>query len=158
LKVLTHRPRYIEPTVVPELGKKISSAAESKEPIPPTQKTEEPATMPKAPSAEQAEAKTGKDEAEEPKTEKMLGILSPSAEVIVPKIQKGLATTLERKRMTNVLDVLESVKASSSNPSGKIVEASKIQIEAETKPTEVETVVSQASAFRACCNTLNLGV
>jgi hypothetical protein len=47
--------------------------------------------------------------------------------------------------MANVLDVLESVKASSSTPSGKIVEASKIQIEAETKPAEVETAVSQAS-------------
>jgi hypothetical protein len=102
--------------------------------------------MPKAPSAEQAEAKTGKDKAEEPKTEKMLGILSPSVEVTVPKIQKGLAATPKRRRMANVLDVLESVQASSSTPSGKIVEASKIQIEAETKPAEVETVVSQASA------------
>jgi hypothetical protein len=36
LKVLTHRPRYIEPVVVPELGEKTSSAAESKDPIPPT--------------------------------------------------------------------------------------------------------------------------
>jgi hypothetical protein len=70
LKVLTHRPRYIEPVVVLELGEKISSTAESKQPIPPTQKTEEPATMPKASSAEQAEAKTGKDKAEEPKSEK----------------------------------------------------------------------------------------
>jgi hypothetical protein len=70
LKVLTHWPCYIEPAVVPELGEKISSAAETKEPIPPTQKTEEPATMSKAPSAEQAKAKTGKDKAEEPKTEK----------------------------------------------------------------------------------------
>jgi hypothetical protein len=33
LKVLTHRPRYIEPAVVPELGEKISLAAESKEPF-----------------------------------------------------------------------------------------------------------------------------
>jgi hypothetical protein len=90
LKVLTHRPRYIEPAVVPELGEKISSAAESKEPILPTQKTEEPTTMPKAPSTEQTKAKTGKDKAEEPKTEKMLGILSPSAEVTVPKIEKVL--------------------------------------------------------------------
>jgi hypothetical protein len=146
LKVLTHWLRYIEPAVVPELGEKISSAAETKELIPPTQKTEEPATMPKAPSAEQAEAKTGKDKAEEPKTEKMLGILSPSAEVTVPKIQKDLAATPKRKRMANVLDVLESVKASSSTPSGKIVEASKIHIEAKTKPAEVETAVSQASA------------
>jgi hypothetical protein len=76
----------------------------------------------------------------------MLGILSPSAEVTVPKIQKGLAATQKRRRMANVLDVLESVKASSSTPSRKIAEASKIQIEAETKPTEVETAVSQASA------------
>jgi hypothetical protein len=64
----------------------------------------------------------------------------------VPKIQKGLATTPKRRRMANVLDVLESIKASSSTPLGKIVEASKIQIEAETKPAEVETAVSQASA------------
>jgi hypothetical protein len=132
--------------VVPELGDETSSAAESKEPILPTQKAEEPATMPKAPSAEQAEAKTGKDKAEEPKTEKILEYLSPSAEVIVPRIQKGLAATPKRRRMANVLDVLESVKASSSTPSGKIAEASKMQIKAETKPAEVEAAVSQASA------------
>jgi hypothetical protein len=76
----------------------------------------------------------------------MLEVLSPSAEVTVPKIQKGLAATPKRKRMASVLDVLESVKASSSIPSGKIVEASKMQIEAETRPAEVEAAVSQASA------------
>jgi hypothetical protein len=75
----------------------------------------------------------------------MLEILSPSAEVIVPKIQKGFAATPKRRRMA-ILDVLESVKASSSTPSGKIVEASKMQIKAETKPAEVEAAVSQASA------------
>jgi hypothetical protein len=148
LKVLTHRPRYIEPAVVPEFGRETSSAAKPKEPISPTQKAEDPAVMLKAPSAEQAEAKTGKNKAEEPKTEgtKMLEILSPSAEVTVPKIQKGLAATPKRRRMANVLDVLESVKASSSTPLGKIVEASKMQIDAETKLAEVEAVVSQASA------------
>jgi hypothetical protein len=97
--------------------------------------------MPKASSTEQAEAKTGKDKAEEPKTEKMLEILSPSAEVTVPKIQKGLAATPKR-RMANVLDVLELVKPSSFTPSERIVEASKMQIKAETKPTEVEATVS----------------
>jgi hypothetical protein len=148
LKVLTHRPRYIEPAVVPEFGGETSSAAKPKEPISPTQKAEDPAVMPKAPSAEQAEAKTGKNKAEEPKTEgtKMLEILSPSAEVIVPKIQKGLAATPKRRRMASVLDVLESVKASRSTPSEKISEASKMQIEAETKLAEVEAAVSQASA------------
>jgi hypothetical protein len=147
LKVLTHRPRYIELAVVPEFGGETSLAVDPKEPIPPTQKAKEPATMPKAPSAEQAEAKTGKNKVEEPKTEgtKMLEILSPSAEVTVPKIQKGLAATPRRRRMASVLNVLESVKASSSTP-GKIAEASKMQIKAETKPVEVEAAVSQASA------------
>jgi hypothetical protein len=47
LKVLTHRPRYIEPVVVPKFGGETSSSAELREPIPPTQKAREPATMPK---------------------------------------------------------------------------------------------------------------
>jgi hypothetical protein len=145
LKVLTHRPRYIEPATVPEFSGETSSA---KGPAPPMQKIEEPATMPKAPLAKQAEAKSGKDKTEELKTEgtKMLKVLSPSAEITVPKIQKGIVATPKRKRMASVLDVLESVKASSSIPSGKIVEASKIQIKAETRPAEVEGAASQASA------------
>jgi hypothetical protein len=121
LKVLTHRPRYIEPAVVPEFGGETSSAIDPKELIPLMQKAEEPATMPKAPSAEQVEAKTDKDKAEEPKTKetKILEVLSPSTEISAPKIQKGLAATPKRRRMASVLDVLESVKASSSTP-GKL--------------------------------------
>jgi hypothetical protein len=46
--------------------------------------------------------------------------------------------------MVNVLDVLETVKASSSTPSRKIPEASKMQTEAETEPAEA--AVGQASA------------
>jgi hypothetical protein len=48
--------------------------------------------------------------------------------------------------MANVLDVLETVKTLSSTSSGKIVEASKMQTEAETKPTEIEATIIQASA------------
>jgi hypothetical protein len=133
--------------VVPEFGGETSSAAAPKERIPSTQKAEEPATMPKAPSAEQAEAKTSKDKAEKPNTEgtKMLEVASPLAEVTMPRIQKGLAATPKRRRMASVLDVLETVKASSSTP-GKITKASKMQIEAKTKLTEAEAVMSQASA------------
>jgi hypothetical protein len=85
--------------MVPEFGGKTSSAVDPKEPIPPTQKAEELATMLKAPSAEQAEAKNGKDKAKEPKTEgtKMLEVLSPSVKVTVPKIQKGLAATPKKE-------------------------------------------------------------
>jgi hypothetical protein len=66
--------------------------------------------------------------------------------VTVSKAQKGLAATSKRKRMASVLDVLESVKASSSISSGKIAEASKMQTEAKTKAAEIEAAVSQASA------------
>jgi hypothetical protein len=52
--------------------------------------------------------------------------------------------------MVNVLNVLETVKASSSTPSRKIAEASKMQTEAETEPetelAETEAAVGQASA------------
>jgi hypothetical protein len=145
LKVLTHRPRYIEAAIVPEFSRETSSAIEAKGSAPPTQKIEEPAAMPKAPSAKLAEPKT--DKIEEPRIEgtKTLEVLSPSVEVAVPKAQKGLMATPKRKKMASVLDVLELVKASCSIPSGKIAESSKIQTEAEAKPAEVEAAVSQAS-------------
>jgi hypothetical protein len=135
LKVLTHRPCYIEPTTVPEFGRETSSAAAPKEPTPPIQKAEEPATMPKT------------DKIEELRTEgtKTLEVLSPSAGVEVPKTQKGLVATPKRKRIASVLDVLETIKASSSTP-GKIAKASKTQIETETKLTEAEAILSQANA------------
>jgi hypothetical protein len=145
LKVLTHRPRYIEPATVPEFGGETSAIAEVKEPAPPTQKIEELAAMPKAPSAKLAELKTDNIEETRVKGTKTLEVLSPSAEVIMPSAQKGSAATPKRKRMANVLDVLATIKASSSFPSGKIAEASKIQIEAKTRPTEVEGAMSQAS-------------
>jgi hypothetical protein len=145
LKVLTHRPRYIEPAIVHEFGGETSSATKAKGPAPSTQKIEELAAIPKAPSAKLVEPKT--DKTEEPRIEgtKTLEVLSPSAEVTMPKAQKGLAATPKRKRMASVLDVLETVKASSSTP-GKIAKALKVQIEAKTKLTEAEAAMSQASA------------
>jgi hypothetical protein len=86
LKVLTHRPRYIEPATVPEFGGETSSAIEAKGPAL-MQRIEESSAMPK----------TGK--IEEPRTEgtKTLEVLSPSAGVEVPKTQKGLAATPREK-------------------------------------------------------------
>jgi hypothetical protein len=102
--------------------------------------------MPKVASAELAELKTDKYKAEKPNIEetKALEILSPSSEVAVPKAQKSSATTPKRRRMENVLDVLETVKTFSSTPSRKVVEASKVQTKAETKPAEIEAAVIQA--------------
>jgi hypothetical protein len=134
--------------VVPEFGVETSSAAEPKEPIPPMEKAEEPATMPKEASVELAKSKTEEDKAEKPNIEetKTLEILSPSSEVTVPKAQKSSATTPKRRRMGNVLDVLETVKTLNSTPSKKIAEASKAQTEVETEQAEIETAVIQASA------------
>jgi hypothetical protein len=135
VKVLTHRPRYIEPATVPEFGGETSSATEAKEHAL-TQKIEEPAAMPKASSAKIAEPKADNIEGT-----KILEVISPSAEVTVPKAQKGLTATPKRKRMVNVLDALETIKTSSSTL-GKTVEASKAQT--ETKLTEAEAAKSQA--------------
>jgi hypothetical protein len=146
MKVLTHRPRYIEPAVVPKFGEEASSAAESRETAPPAQRTEEPTTMPKLPSAELAGTKTNKGKAEESNIgeTKVLEILSLSSEVTAPKAQKSSASTPKRRRMANVLDVLETVKTLNSTPSMKIAEASKAQTKAETEQAEIETAVIQA--------------
>jgi hypothetical protein len=84
VKVLTHRPRYIEPAVVPEFGSETSSATEAKKAAP-TQKIEEPAAMPKTSSAKSAEPKAVDIGVEGTKVSK---ITSPSTEVTVPKAQK----------------------------------------------------------------------
>jgi hypothetical protein len=133
MKVLTHRPRYIEPVVVPEFLGEASSAAESREIVPPMQRTEEPAIMLKAPSVELVETKVDKDKAERSKTEevaKITWILSPSTEATALKAQKSSATTPKRRRMVNVL---ETAKTLNPAPARKIAEASKVQPKAETK-------------------------
>jgi hypothetical protein len=140
VKVLTHRPRYIETATVPEFGGETSSASEAKETAL-MQKTEEPAATPKAPLAKLGEPKVDSVKETEVERTKILEVTSPSAEVIVPKAQKDLTVTPKRKRMVNVLDVLETIKTSSSTPK-KSVEASKTQIEA--KLSEAEAAKSQA--------------
>jgi hypothetical protein len=97
--------------------------------------------VPKAPSAKLAEPKVVNIEETIVEGTKILEVLSPSAEVTVPKAQKVLTATPKRKRMASVLDVLETIKTSSSTP-GKRAEAS--QAQTETKLTEAEATKSQA--------------
>jgi hypothetical protein len=132
VKVLTHRPHYIETATVPEFGGETSSANEAKETAL-MQKTEEPAPTPKAPLAKLSELEVERTKISE--------VTSPSAEVTVPKAQKDLTVTPKRKRMVHVLDVMEEIKTSSSTP-GKTAKASKTQI--ETKQTEAEAAKSHA--------------
>jgi hypothetical protein len=131
VKVLTHPPRYIEPAIVPEFIGEASSATEAREATLVT-KIEEIAEVP-------ATEKTKELRTEKAKT---LEILSPTA-----KIQKGPAATPKRKRMVNVLDVLETIKSSSITPKksveasevsteGFVAEALKQQFETEAGPSE----------------------
>jgi hypothetical protein len=146
MKVLTHRPRYIEPAVVPEFGGEASSAAESRETAPPMQRAEELAIMPKAPSAELVETKVDKDKAKRSTTEevtKMSGTLSPSTEATALMAQKSSAIT-PRRRMVNVLDVLEITDSISLAPKGKVAEADKTQPKADTKQIDVEATTTQS--------------
>jgi hypothetical protein len=129
VKVLTHRPRFIEPATVPKFSGETSSAIEAKGPAF-TQKNDEPTMMLKADNIEEIEAERTKT----------LEVISPSAGMTVPKAQKDLTATSKRKRMVNVLDVLETIK-SSSTTSRKTTEASKTHI--ETKPSEAEAAKRQ---------------
>jgi hypothetical protein len=131
MKVLTHRPHYIEPATVPEFASETSSATEAKEPTL-LANIEEPAKMPVMEKIEEPRA-------EETKTSE---ILSPSARIEVPMpmpmAQKDLTTTPKRKRMVNMLDVLETIKSSSST-SKIAAEVPKTQTEAEAAKSQAET-------------------
>jgi hypothetical protein len=146
MKVLTNRPRYIEPVVVPKFGAGTSSATEAKEAALTVQSTEEPIVVPKLPTVEPVETKV--DKAEEPKIEeimKMPEILSPPTEGKLPKVPKASVATPKRRRMANVLDaVLETRKALSPAPTRKVAKAAKAQTETETKQAEVEATKTHA--------------
>jgi hypothetical protein len=131
MKVLTHPVRFIEPATVPEFIGEVSLASEATEPAP-VPKMEEKT---EAPSAEKAE----KPKVEEPKISK---ILSPSVNVETIKNQKGPLVTPKRKRMVNVLDVLETIKSSSATPK-KTVELAEASTEASNQQAETEAGPSE---------------
>jgi hypothetical protein len=143
VKVLTHRPRYIELATVPEFADETSSATEAKK-----------STL--LPEIKQLAEETATEKIEKPRTEeaktsaegvKISEILSPSGEIEVAEIKKGPTVTPKRKRMVNVLDVLDTIKSSSITPKkaaetseasaeASIVEASKQHTGTEARPSE----------------------
>jgi hypothetical protein len=124
---------------VPEFTGEASSATEAKEPtllpeikelaeVPLTEKMEEPKTE---------EAKTSAEGV------KISEILSPSGEIEVAKIKKGPTVTPKRKRMVNVLDVLETIKSSSITPK-KTAETSKASTEASVTEASKQQTGTEA--------------
>jgi hypothetical protein len=151
VKVLTHRPCYIELAMVPEFGLEPSSAAKAKQTAPMMQSAEELTVVPKVPTVGPTISKD--DKAEEPQaeeTKKMPKILSPSTEAKMPKVQKTSVITPKRRRMASVLDaVLETTKALSPAPSKKIVEAAKAQTDAKTGQAKTEARQAEATTRQA---------
>ena len=132
LKVFTHRPRHIEPASVPEYTGGTPSAAEAEQPL----LLPEIAEMAEAPSTEKME------EAKNLTKEKTSETLSPAINIEAAKIQKAPMVTPKRKRMVNVLDVLETIKSSSTTPK-KSVEIAEASSEAPTQQTEAEAGPSE---------------
>jgi hypothetical protein len=137
MKVLTHRPRYIETAVVPEFGEGTSFAAESEQADLAVWSDEGSTVVPKVPIVGSAKAKDGA--AKKPELEKTIvlpEILSPPVEAELPKVTKAPATTPKRRRMASVLDtVKETTKALTPAPAKKVVEAATTQAEAESRPS-----------------------
>jgi hypothetical protein len=70
------------------------------------------------------------------KTVIMPEIMSPPVEAELPKVPKAPAATPKRRRMASVLDaVMETKKALIPAPTKKVVEAVKVQVEAEAGPS-----------------------
>ena len=104
--------------------------------------------MAEAPSTEKME------EMKKPTEEKASEVLSPAANVEIIKNQKVPAVTPKRKRMANVLDVLETIKSSSTPPkkaavtpetTAEISGSTTPEQEAEAGPSEpAKTLESEA--------------
>jgi hypothetical protein len=165
VKVLTHRPRYIELATMPEFGSGTSSTPEAKEstPLPEAKELAEVPTTKGLEGPKTLLPKT-KELAEAPSTQKMeeakastdgakiSEILSPSEEIKAAKIKKGPTVTPRRKRIVNVLDVLETIKLPSTTPRKtaetsealaevSVAEAPKQQTEVGTGPSEPTKVI-----------------
>src|SRR6187455_163322 len=174
IKVLTQRPRYIEPASVPEFTGKTSSATEAEKLIEPALLPEiaETAEVPPKIESEQSNILLSetKEKTEAPSTEKIeevkeategsktSEVLSPTAIIGTAKNEKVPAATPKRKRMANVLDVLETIISSSTPPKKAAVTfettaeisgsaAPEQEIEAEAGPSEstkAKTLESEA--------------
>jgi hypothetical protein len=94
IKVMNHRPRHIETTVVPKLIEGSSCASEPRRPVPVEARVK---------LVEEPKSKTSIEQTK---------ALSPLQRMELPKVSKIPATTPKRRRMASVLDAaMESAKA-----------------------------------------------
>jgi hypothetical protein len=143
IKVLMHRPRYIEMARVPKLVEGTPSTVEPRYPAPAGSKGES-VEMPTVPATESAKAPKRPTEAKGKSTEEPeLGelaelpkILSPLPEPKLPKVSKAPAITPKKRRMASVLDaVLESTRASTPAPAKEAAAATTIRAKVKARPS-----------------------
>jgi hypothetical protein len=151
IKVLMHRPRYIEMTTVPKFDEGASSTVEAEQAALAGLSAEESTEVPKVPMAEPAEAK--EEAAKKPELEKVIvlpEILSPPAEAELPKVTKAPATTPKRRRMASVLDaVMETTRALTPAPAKKVAEVVTARAETEVGPSVPAEAEPAATEQRA---------
>jgi hypothetical protein len=137
IKVLTHRPRYIETATVPKFGEETYFAAKAKQAAPITRSAEESTIVPKVPIVDSVEAEdetTKKLELE--KATDLLDILRQLVETELPKVAKAPATTPKRRRMASVLDaVVETTRTLTPAPVKMVAEAVTAHTETEARPS-----------------------
>jgi hypothetical protein len=146
---------------VPEFTGETSSATEAEKPTKPTllpevaERAEAPTRielerlkilLPETKEMAEAPSTEKMEEVKKPTEEKTSEVLSPAANVETVKNQKVPAVTPKRKRMVNVLDVLETIKSSSTPPKKTVaITEAKIEI-SDIKVPEQETGAEAGSS------------
>jgi hypothetical protein len=136
IKVLTHRPRYIETATVPKLGERTSSNVEVEQAAPAGQSAEELAVVPKVSATGLAKVpkhttETKGKAAEKPDREETAGPPKPE----LPKVAKTPIITPKRRRMASMLDaVMETTRALTPTPVKKAAEVATARAEPEDGP------------------------
>jgi hypothetical protein len=151
IKVLTHRPRYIETATVPKFGEGTSFTVEAKQVAPTCRSTEESAAVPKVSATGPTEVLIQTAEAEGKKVEKPNREESTGpSEPELPKVAKTPIITPKRRRMASMMDaVMETTRALTPTPVKKVAETITVRAETEpgpSVPTEAELATTEQRA------------
>jgi hypothetical protein len=107
IKVLTHRPRYIETATVPKFYEGASSTVKAEQAAPTARSTKESTAVIKVSATESAEVPIQTTEAEEKIAEKLdREEKTGPPETKLAKVAKTPAITPKRRRMASVLDAV----------------------------------------------------
>jgi hypothetical protein len=151
IKVLTHRPRYIETATVPKFDEGASSTVKAEQAASNARSTEELAAISKVSTSKSVKVPIQIGEAEE-KTAVKLDREDKTGppEIELPKVAKTPAITPRRRRMASVLDaVMETTRSLTLTPMEKVVEAETAHVEAEAGPSAPAEAEPAATEQRA---------